>query len=200
MLVGYARVSSVEQETTLQRDALNAAGVTVIYQEKKSSLVRRPLLECVLYTLRAGDVLVVYKIDRLARSLPDLLRILERLKMVGASFRSLTEPIDTTSPVGLLILQMLGAVAQFERSLIRERAMAGQIAAYRRGVRIGRPRALTLEQQDHVYHLWLTGDYTMTDLARSNGVHLSSIKRVILRHVKPQSPAVRLTMVQHVQS
>ena len=198
MLVGYARVSTTDQETDLQRDALNAAGVTRIFQEKRSSLCRRPVLECLLYTLRAGDVLVVYKIDRLARSLPDLLRILERLKTQGASFRSLTEPIDTTSPVGLLILQMLGAVAQFERSLIRERAMAGQVAAYRRGVRIGRPRSLDADQQAEVYSLFQTGDYTMTDLAKRFGVHLSSIKRVILRHKLPNSPAVRMTMHQRV--
>lgn len=140
MLFGYARVSTVDQDTALQVAAFAAAGVDRIFEEKLSGVVRRPGLERVLYSLRAGDVLVVYKVDRLARSLSDLLRILERVELAGASFKSLTEPIDTGTPLGRLMLQLLGSFAEFERSVIRERCMAGRRAAEVRGVRFGRPR------------------------------------------------------------
>lgn len=137
MLVGYARVSTNLQETHLQLDALKAAGVARVYAEKSSSVGKRPQLRAALQSLCAGDVLTVYKLDRVARSLKDLLDILEAVHLAGAKFRSLTEPIDTSSPVGEFIVQVLGAVGQFERSLIRERAIAGQVAAYRRGKRWG---------------------------------------------------------------
>ena len=115
MLVGYARVSSTEQETSLQLDALKRAKVKRVFQEKRSAVGRRPVLEAVLSSLKPGDTLVVYKVDRLARSLRDLLRILERLDAAGAEFKSLTEPFDTTTPVGEMVVHILGAVAQFER-------------------------------------------------------------------------------------
>ncbi len=137
MLYGYARVSTSEQENHLQLDALAAAGVQRIFQEKRSSVGDRPQLRAAIVALRRGDVLVVYKLDRVARSLKDLLEILEAVQHVGAGFRSLTEPIDTSSAVGVFIVQILGAVGQFERSLIRERAIAGQVAAYKRGKRWG---------------------------------------------------------------
>lgn len=144
MLVGYARVSTSLQETHLQLDALRAVGVGRIYAEKTSSVGKRPQLVAALRSLCAGDVLTVYKLDRVARSLKDLLEILEAVHQAGARFRSLTEPIDTTSPVGEFIVQILGAVGQFERALIRERAIAGQVAAYRRGVRWGgQPQVLS---------------------------------------------------------
>ena len=111
MLIGYARVSTREQETYLQIDALNKAGVEVIYQEKTSSVGSRPELQKLLARLSAGDCLVVYKMDRIARSLKDLLSILDRVKTAGASIRSITEPLDTTGPIGLFIVQVLGAVA-----------------------------------------------------------------------------------------
>lgn len=140
MLFGYARVSTVDQDTALQVAALDAAGVGRLFQEKASGVLHRPALERLLYTLRAGDVVVVYKVDRLARSLSDLLRILARIEQAGAVFKSLTEPIDTGSAVGRLMLQLLGSFAEFERSVIRERCMAGRRAAVGRGVRFGRPR------------------------------------------------------------
>lgn len=137
MLIGYARVSTKEQETYLQIDALGKAGVTKIYQEKASAVSARPQLQKCLASLRPGDVLVVYKMDRIARSLKDLLSILDQISRVGAAIRSLTEPLDTSGPIGTFMVQVLGAVAQLERSIIRERALAGQIAAYNRGVRWG---------------------------------------------------------------
>nr|WP_316644040.1 recombinase family protein [uncultured Roseateles sp.] len=189
MLIGYARVSSTEQETTLQRDALRNASVSKIFEEKRSAVKRRPKLAEVLEALSPGDVLVVYKVDRLARSLFDLLQIIRAVEASGASFRSLTEPIDTQSPAGRMTLQLLGAFAEFERAMIRERSMAGQEAARSRGAKVGRPRALTISQEAMVYSALKRGA-TMSELGRQYGVHLSSIKRVKLRIDKPDSPAV----------
>lgn len=147
-LIGYARVSTGLQETYMQLDALKAAGVTRVFEERASSVGSRPELQRALFSLRQGDVFVVYKLDRIARSLADLLQILDRIKAAGAMIRSLNEPLDTTSPIGLFVVQVLGAVAQLERSIIRERSMAGQISAMRRGVRFGRDSKLTAEQRE----------------------------------------------------
>lgn len=145
MLFGYARVSTYDQDTAMQVAALNAAGVGRIYREKASGVRKRPVLEALLYSLRRGDVVVVYKIDRFARSLADLLRIIQRLDALGASFRSLTEPIDTSTSIGRLMLQLLGSFAEFERSVIWERTLAGRKAALSRGVRFGRPRKIDVD-------------------------------------------------------
>lgn len=146
MLVGYARVSTVDQDTALQIDAFARASVSRVHQEKLSAVGARPELARLLYTLRRGDTLVVYKVDRLARSLSDLLRLLARLESLGVSFRSLTEPIDTATPVGRMMLQILGSFAEFERSMIRERCAAGRAAARARGVHMGRPRKVDLSR------------------------------------------------------
>lgn len=132
MLVGYARVSTTDQETNLQLDALSAAGVAVVFQEKASAVSHRPELHAAIAYMSPGQTLVVWKLDRLARSLFDLLGLLEALGRKGCSFRSLTEPIDTSSPMGIFVLQILGAVAQLERSMIIERTKAG-IAAHSPG-------------------------------------------------------------------
>lgn len=198
MLIGYARVSSTEQETTLQLDALKRAGVEVVHQEKRSAGARRPVLERLIEGLRPGDVVAVYKVDRLARSMADLLRILAAIQAAGASFKSLTEAIQTDTAIGELMMHMLGAVAQFERSLIRERSMAGQDAAYLRGARIGRPRGLLPEQESECVALFKSDKHSMSDLARKYGVHVSSIKRAILRVDSPQSSAVSLRMPERV--
>lgn len=192
MLIGYARVSSTEQETTLQRDALSRAGVRRVYEEKRSAVKKRPALALALSSLEPGQTLVVYKVDRLARSLSDLLQILDAVDTAGASFKSLTEPIDTSSPAGRMTLQLLGAFAEFERAMIRERSMAGQAAARQRGARIGRPRALSPKQQAAVYEALSAGVASMSSLALRYGVHVSTIKRVWLRVAKPDSPAVAL--------
>lgn len=147
MQYGYARVSTRHQETSLQLDALHAAGITNIHHEKASSVGNRPQLEALIAKLQPGDVLVFYKLDRVARSLRDLLGIIEQVEAAGACIRSLTEPLDTTTPMGSFVLQILGAVAQLERSIIRQRSIAGQVAAHKRGVKFGRPLALTPEQE-----------------------------------------------------
>lgn len=185
MIFGYARVSTSEQETTLQLDALNRAGVQQIYQEKTSSVGKRPELRRLLALLTSNDQLVVYKLDRLARSLKDLLQIIEQLDQIGCGFRSLTEPIDTVSPAGKLMLNILGSVAEFERSLIRQRSMAGQAAARQRGIHCGRPRALHPDTESDVVKMYASGHYTLHGLAAIVEVHPSVIKRAVYRIAKP---------------
>lgn len=137
VLIGYARVSTEEQNTGAQMDALRAAGCAEIMEERASGgSTTRPLLAKAVARLGRGDTLVVVRIDRLARSLSHLLAIIESLRARGAHFRSLGDPIDTSSPQGLFTLQVLGAAAEFERALIRERTKAGLAAARARG-RIG---------------------------------------------------------------
>lgn len=192
MLVGYARVSSVVQETRLQRDALKGAGVRIIFEEKASAVGKRPVLRECLASLNRGDVLVVWKLDRLARSMRDLLDLLERLQLAGAGFRSLTEPIDTSSVLGEFVLQILGAVAQFERRLIRERAIAGQAAAYRRGVRWGgQPRAVSLEDAAEIFRLRDTGLFTISLLADMFGCSESTVWRAIWMASRPDAAKLR---------
>jgi len=126
MLIGYARVSTDDQDTTAQVMALKAAECERIYREKASGgRWDRPELHRLLDQLRKGDVLVVWKLDRLSRSLRDVLTLMERLGDAGAGFRSLTEAIDTTTPAGRMMMQMVGAFAEFERAMLRERTKAG---------------------------------------------------------------------------
>jgi DNA invertase Pin-like site-specific DNA recombinase len=144
MMIGYARVSTQDQSPALQLDALGAAGCDRIFEEKASGAQRdRPELKAALEYMRDGDVLVVWKLDRLARSLGQLIDTVDSLKERGIGFRSLTEQIDTTTPAGKLTFHIFGAMAEFERSIIRERTRAGLDAARARGRMGGRPRALS---------------------------------------------------------
>lgn len=182
MFIGYARVSTQEQETHAQLDALIKAGCERIYEEKRSGgSMRRPKLEELLLSLTPGCTVVVYKLDRIARSLKDLLMIIERIESAGAEFRSLTEHIDTKSPAGRMIFQIVGAFAEFERELIRERTRVGMQTAIKRGAVVGRPRGMSPEEEVEMLHLWYSGGYTKTALARTYDVHISSIKRAIAR-------------------
>ena len=178
MLIGYASVSTKDQETHLQMDALHKAGVELIYQEKTSGVSARPELQRVLSELTAGDILVVYKMDRVARSLTDLLNILERVAASGAAIRSLTEPLDTSVPVGLFMVQVLGAVAQLERSIIRERTVAGQVSAIKRGVQFGRPKLLSPEREAELLALVDSG-VNQSAASRQFGVSLIVVRRLI---------------------
>jgi DNA invertase Pin-like site-specific DNA recombinase len=140
---GYARVSTEGQDLEPQIAALRAAGCTEIVEEKASGTDRaRPELAQLLARLRRGDTLVVVRIDRLARSLAHLLEVLERLRGEGAHFRSLSDPIDTASPTGRLVIQVIGAIAEFERNLIAERTKAGLAVAKARGKTLGNPRLI----------------------------------------------------------
>lgn len=180
MLIGYARVSTVEQHTALQMDALRIAGCMTIYQEKQSAVKARPELEKCLASLQAGDVLIVYKLDRLARSLKHLLFVLERLEAAGAGLRSITEPVDTSTPMGKLIIQVLGAVAEFERTLIRERSIAGQVAAIKRGVKVGsRPKKISEEQAEEIKQLYAEGGHTLASLGTLYCCSHTTIRRTI---------------------
>lgn len=191
MRIGYARVSTQEQETRAQIDALKRAGVDLIHEEKRSgATLRRPVLDKLLRNLKRGDTIVVYKLDRVARSLKHLLTIIERLQERGAGFESLTEHIDTNTPAGRLMLQMLGAFAEFEREMIRERTKSGMQAAKKRGVRLGRPRSLEIDEERQVVRQWRSGCYTLTALAHQYGVHLSSIKRAVYRASDAAQPSL----------
>jgi DNA invertase Pin-like site-specific DNA recombinase len=146
MLIGYARVSTQEQNTTLQIEALEGVGCERVFTEKASGAQRdRPQLHAALDYMRAGDTLVVWKLDRLARSLKQLIETVEDLEARKIGFRSLTEAIDTTTAGGKLIFHVFAALAEFERSLIRERTMAGLASARAKGKLGGRPPALTKE-------------------------------------------------------
>lgn len=177
MLYGYARVSTHHQETALQLEALKKAGITTIFQEKASSVGSRPQLRKCLLSLKKGDVLVIYKLDRIARSLKDLLAIIDQVEQAGAQIKSLTEPLDTTTPMGAFVLQILGAVAQLERSITRQRSIAGQVSAVKRGVVFGRPKAITADQEQLAQQLLRDG-MSRAAVARQLGVNWVVIGRV----------------------
>ncbi|MEO0564285.1 MAG: recombinase family protein [Chloroflexota bacterium] len=144
MKIGYARVSTVEPDLNRQLDALESAGCERIYQEKLSGASRkRPQLEAMLDHLRADDEVIVWKLDRLARSLKDLVQLVNEIQDRGASFRSLQDQIDTSSAHGKFTFHLFAALAEFERDIIRERTMAGLKAARARGRVGGRPKGLS---------------------------------------------------------
>jgi DNA invertase Pin-like site-specific DNA recombinase len=179
MLVGYMRVSSESdrQNTNLQRDALLAAGVDARHLfEDKASGARddRPGLREALDYVRAGDCLVVWKLDRLGRSLPHLLEIVTTLQERGVAFRSLTEQMDTTTPHGELLFNIFGALAQYERALTRERVLAGLEAAKRRGRKGGRPRAITDEQLAAIVQTLESGS-SKASVCRTFGIKRSTL-------------------------
>jgi len=187
MKIGYARVSTQDQDTALQIEALRAAGVSQIFEEKASGgrASNRPVLWKSLRSLGRGDVFVFYKLDRVARSLTDLLRILEIVESVGASIQSLTEPIDTTTAAGRLMLQILGSMAEFERALIRERSVAGQIEAKRRGIHCGRPLSVDPATAEAIVDSYATGLYTLKGVGQRYGVSESLVKRLVYKRTKP---------------
>lgn len=180
MLIGYARVSTVDQDPEMQLRALAAAGVQTMVHEYRSGAGVRPELDKLLTRLNPGDVLIVYKIDRLARSLADLLRVLAEVTAAGASFKSLTEPIDTTTPAGRMLIQLLGSFAEFERAIIIERCSAGRAVAVQRGVRFGRPRALS-ESQISAAQLMSADGHTAPEIARRYGCHPDTVRRALGR-------------------
>lgn len=173
MLIGYARVSTAEQDVSSQVAALKRGGVRKIVREWRSGASDRPELEKLLLALKPDDVLVVYKVDRLARSLRDLLRVLEVVSRAGASFRSLTEPIETATPAGRMLVQLLGAFAEFERAIIRERCHAGRVAARERGVQFGRPKLV----EGHELRPVLARGLTQAEAAAHFGVSSHAIRR-----------------------
>ena len=180
MLVGYARVSTQDQNPELQQDALLQAGCERIFTEKASGAQRdRPELKAALEYMRAGDTLVVWKLDRLARSLKQLIETIEKLENNQIGFRSLTEAVDTTTSSGKLIFHIFAALAEFERSIIRERTMAGLKSARDRGRLGGRPRALSSSDIAAVKALLRDPDITVEQAAKRVGVAASTIYRYL---------------------
>lgn len=182
MKIGYARVSTRDQEAHLQTDALTEAGCERIFEEKASGAQRdRPELQRAVEYLRPGDVLVVWKLDRLARSLRQLIETVEDLQARGIGFISITEGIDTTSPGGKLVFHIFGALAEFEREMIRERTKAGLKAAKSRGRKLGRPAALTEAQIEMARAMRSTGKHSMPEIAKQLGVSRATLYRGLVR-------------------
>ncbi len=171
ILIGYGRVSTAEQSVEMQLDALKDAGCRRVFEETASGAsADRPQLKAALEFLKAGDTLVVWKLDRLARSLPQLIQTIDDLHKRGCGFRSLTEAIDTKTAGGRLIFHIFGALAEFERGVIRERTIAGLDAARTRGRKGGRPKALNQESLIVVEALLKDGLLTIKDIAKQVGV------------------------------
>jgi DNA invertase Pin-like site-specific DNA recombinase len=182
MKIGYARVSTEEQNLGLQRDALEAAGCEDIYQDGGISgiTIERDGLAQALAAIGAGDTLVVWKLDRLGRSLGFLCELVEQLGKQGAGFQSLTDGIDTTTNSGKLVFHIMGALAEFERDLIRERTRAGMKAAKKRGKHVGRPKALSPGRMQHMRELLAAGK-TQREVAELLGVSANTIGRTMKR-------------------
>lgn len=179
MKIGYARVSTTDQNLDLQLTALKEAGCGRIYQEKISGAKRdRPELQRLIDQLRPNDIIVVWKLDRLARSTQNLLELVDQIQNAEASFCSLAEPwADTTSPSGKMIMTVFAGIAEFERDLIRERTGAGRVAAKKRGVRFGRPEKMNEEQKSLARRL-LKEDRSVSEVAKTFNVHKATIYRL----------------------
>ncbi len=178
-LLGYARVSTADQDLALQTDALTRAGCVRTFTDVASgTLTARPELDRLLDHLREGDTLVVWRLDRLGRSLRHLLELVEQLGQRGVGFRSLTESIDTTTPGGRLVFSIFGALAEFERALIVERTHAGLAAARARGRVGGRPRALTPEKRTAAEQL-RAGGASPSAIAAALGVSERTVRRFL---------------------
>jgi DNA invertase Pin-like site-specific DNA recombinase len=180
MLIGYARVSTHEQTSALQQDALTKAGCGKIFTDTASgALEERNGLEAALNYVRAGDMLVVWRLDRLGRSLKHLIETISQLDSRNIGFKSLTENIDTTTSGGKLIFHIFGALAEFERNLIRERTQAGLTAARARGKKGGRPQALTARQLGIARDLY-DKRHPIAEICRT----LKVSKATLYRHIK----------------
>jgi DNA invertase Pin-like site-specific DNA recombinase len=179
MKIGYARVSTEDQNPDLQLTALKAAGCERLFTDTATGAnVKRPELTKCLKALNKGDTLAVWKLDRLGRSLHDLINLLDELKSRGVAFQSVTEAIDTTTPTGRAMWQMVGILAELERSLIQERTKAGRAAAVARGVKMGRKSKLTPQQAAHAKKLIEQGEHHNT-VAQSLNVSRRTLYRVL---------------------
>jgi len=180
MILGYARVSTRDQNLDGQRDALAAAGAERIFADTITGSARvRPELDRLLSELRSGDVVVVTKYDRLARSLKDLLDIVDLIQARGAGFRSLGEDIDTTNPAGRLVFHVFASFAQFERERIVERTKEGLEAARKRGRVRGRPPALSTAQKAEVKRMRDEERRPIPEIAGLFKVSAKTVRRVI---------------------
>lgn len=181
MLVGYARVSTDDQDLALQLDALKSAGCERMYEDTASGAkAERVGLHRALEHLRHGDTLIVWRLDRLGRSLSQLIQLMTELDQRGVGFRSLTELIDTTTPGGKLVFQIFGALAEFERNLIRERTMAGLAAARARGRKGGRPRRLDTDAKVQVARrLYEDRMHSISEICQMLGISRATLYRYV---------------------
>ena len=183
MLIGYARVSTEDQHLHLQIDALKKTGCEKFFTDEMSGAKReRPGLSEALSFVRTGDTLVVWRLDRLGRSLKDLITRIEELKQRQVEFRSLTENIDTSSSGGKFMFHVFSALAEFERDLIRERTMAGLTAARARGRFGGRPRAMAAEKVKMAASLMKDSNVSVKEICRNLGVSRTTLYRYIGPH------------------
>ena len=189
MLIGYARVSTGEQNLDLQRDALRNAGCEHVYTDEMSGAkAERPGLTNALSFLRPGDTLVVWRLDRLGRSLKHLIEVVAQLAERGIGFKSLTEQIDTTTPGGKLIFHVFGALAEFERDVIRERTHAGLAAARARGRLGGRPKKLAdAKQLELARTLYAGGQTDIATICQTLGISRATLYRYLKEH--PVAPS-----------
>lgn len=185
MLIGYARVSTDDQNLDLQRDALTQSGCEQLFEDQLSGArSERPGLHQAIQYARPGDTLVVWRLDRLSRSLKDLIEMVSLLESKGIGLRSLQESIDTSSSSGKLIFHIFGALAEFERNLIRERTQAGLQAARARGRSGGRPKALNKDKQELAEKLYCEKQHTVKQICELLGIskptlykYLKSVKK-----------------------
>ena len=189
MRIGYARVSTLEQNLDLQRDALKAAGCGKVIEDTASGgKVLRAGLDRVRELLRQGDVLVVWRLDRLGRSLKQLIELMGELEGQGIGFQSITEAIDTTTPGGKLVFHIFGALAEFERNLIRERTKAGLEAARARGKRGGRRQALDEKQRKLAVDLYRQKTHPIAEICRTVGISKVTLYKYV-REAEEAAPA-----------
>jgi DNA invertase Pin-like site-specific DNA recombinase len=180
MLIGYARVSTHDQTLNLQQDALAKAGCNKLFTDTASGAkAERKGLKQALAYVRKGDTLVVWRLDRLGRSLPHLITTLTALEERGIGFKSLTENIDTTTSGGKLIFHIFGALAEFERNLIRERTTAGLLAARARGKKGGRPKALTAKQLSIAKALYTDKQHSIAEICQTLKISKATLYRYI---------------------
>ena len=176
MLIGYARVSTDDQNLDLQHDALHKAGCEKIYSDQQSGAnADRPGLVSAFDTLRARDTLVIWRLDRLGRSLKDLIQMVEQLEKRGVGLKSIQENIDTTTSGGRLVFHLFGALAEFERNLIRERTQAGLSAARARGRLGGRPKLLDPNKRELVLRLYRERQHTIAEICAMMGIAKSTL-------------------------
>ncbi len=176
MLIGYARVSTDDQNLDLQRDALQAAGCERVFEDMVSGArADRSGLATLMSMLRAGDTVVIWRLDRLGRSLKNLIELVERLEAAKVGLRSLQENIDTTSSGGKLVFHLFGALAEFERNLIRERTQAGLVAARARGRMGGRPKRLDPAKLALALKLHRERNHTVEEICKMMGISKSTL-------------------------
>lgn len=180
MLIGYARVSTDDQNLDLQRDALQATGCGKIFEDQiNGAKAERPGIQAALHFARPGDTLVIWRLDRLSRSLKDLIEMVKHLESKGIGLKSLQESIDTTSSSGMLIFHLFGALAEFERNLTRERTQAGLQAARARGRKGGRPKTLSKDKQALAVQLYNEKKHTVAQICVLMGISRPTLYKYI---------------------